>query len=151
VESHGTKLKEQELKFAWRPLPFPKFLLFFDLKKKFRIMLCPSQHFDHFVNKSKINTCLLGTLILSSILDGFPRFWVRSMSFFKRFRVVPNPLFNSDFEFWPNSAYCGISFNSYGHASHSQKPMKIFVSHPVKEAILGLAELSPVLPVDQIP
>jgi hypothetical protein len=32
--------------------------------------------------------------------------------------------------------------------------MKIFVSHPVKEAILGLAELaelSRALPVDQIP
>jgi hypothetical protein len=52
------------------------------------------------------------------------------------------------------NTYCSISFNSYGHASHSQKPTKIFVSHPVKEAILGLAELaelSRALPVDQIP
>jgi hypothetical protein len=50
--------------------------------------------------------------------------------------------------------YCSISFNLYGHMSHGQKSTKIFVSHPLTEAILGLAEqaeLSRGVPVDQIP
>jgi hypothetical protein len=38
--------------------------------------------------------------------------------------------------------YCSITFNLYSHASHGQKPTKIFVSHCITEQILALAELA---------
>jgi hypothetical protein len=68
-------------------------------------------------------------------------------TFFDVIGAFPLQVYHSALLFTPTDTklwnmYCSISFNLYGHASHCQKPTKIFVSHPVKEAILGLAELA---------